>query len=84
MKKRNLSPLLWLLLIPAQIGVGALLLRLGVWIDGAIFSNPGAEGHGMPVFSFMALLIAAAGTVIVAIVSVVLTVLGFRRRRREP
>ena len=83
MKKNGGSPWRWLLLIPAQIVLGTLFVLLGTRLDLGLFSNPEAQGHGMPVFSALFLLIAAAVTLAVIILSLVLTVRGLRRRKRS-
>ena len=80
MKKRK--ALLWLLLIPAQLLLGALFTLLGAVIDSAIFSG-GGQGHGIPLCTVLFPLIAAAVTVIVIVFALVKTIRGLRLARRE-
>ena len=80
--KKSLSPLLWLLLIPCQLTAAILFVWVGAQIDLAIFSNPDANGHGIPFFSAIFLLIAAAITLIVILLALVLTIHGFRQRKK--
>jgi hypothetical protein len=81
MKKRR-SPALWLLMIPAQLVLGALFSFLGMRIDIAIFSG-GGQGHGAPIFSVLFPIIAVILTVVVIILSLILMAVGFSRRSRE-
>ena len=83
MPQKKASPLLWLLLIPGQLVAGGLFIWLGLRIDQAIFSKADTVGHGIPIFSVIFLLAAAVMTLAVFIVSLVLTVRGLRRRKRE-
>lgn len=81
MKKR--SPLFWLILIPIQIAAGFLFFRLGIMLDGWIFSNPTGQGHGVPFFSAICFLAASGMTVIVVIVSAVLAISGSIKKKAE-
>ena len=81
MEKKQASPLLWLLLIPGQLIAGVLFFMLGITLDRMIFSNSG-QGHGMPIFSVLFLLIAAVVTLIVIVLSIVLVIRGYRKRRK--
>ena len=82
MEKKKSSPLLWLLLIPGQIIAGFLFVRLGTLIDLGIFSGSEGQGHGVPIFSVIFLLVAIVATLAVFILSLILTVRGFRRGRK--
>lgn len=84
MQKKKASPLLWLLLIPCQIVAGIFFVWIGTRIDLALFTSEAGGGHGIPFFSAIFFLIAAGGTVVVLILSLVLTIRGFRRLKKEP
>lgn len=81
MEKKQAPPLLWLLLIPIQLIAGVLFFFLGITLDRIIFSTPG-QGHGMPIFSVLFLLIAAVVTLIVVVLVIVLVVRGYRKMRK--
>lgn len=83
MKKKNISPFLWLLLLPIQLLADLLLIRIGTMIDLAIFSNPEAHGHGIPIFSTIFLLAAAVMTLLVFILALVLTIRGIRQQQKK-
>ena len=79
MKRNKESSLLWLLLIPGQLLVSIFFVWIGIRLDFMIFSG-GEGGHGIPVFSAIFFVIAAAGTIVVLILAVVLTIRGFLRK----
>ena len=79
--KKQASPLLWLLLIPGQLACGVLFVFVGTRIDLALFSGS-ESGHGIPVFSFVFLIVAAVVTLIVIVLSIVLVIRGYRKRRK--
>ena len=79
MKQNKVSPLLWLLLIPGQLLAGAFFVWIGICLDLVIFSG-GEGGHGIPIFSAIFFVIAAAVTIVVLILAVVLTIRGFLRK----
>ena len=79
MKRNKVSPLLWLLLIPGQLLVSIFFVWIGIRLDFMIFSG-GEGGHGIPVFSAIFFVIAAAVTIVVLILAVVLTIRGFLRK----
>lgn len=83
MEKKQASPLLWLLLIPCQLIVGALFAWSGTLLDRAIYANAEAYGHGVPIFSAIFLLIAAVVTLAVIVFALVKAVRGLRRQRRK-
>ena len=78
-KKNRVRSLLWLLLIPGQIVLGRLFISFGTVIDEIIFSNPEAQGHGIPIFSVIFLIIAAVVTLIVFVLAIVLTIRGLKK-----
>ena len=79
MKRNNGFSLLWLLLIPGQLLVSIFFVWIGIRLDFMIFSG-GQGGHGIPVFSAIFFVIAAAVTIVVLILAVVLTIRGFLRK----
>lgn len=79
MKRNNGSSLLWLLLIPGQFLADIFFVAIGIRLDFMIFSG-GQGGHGIPVFSSIFFVIAAAVTIVVLILAVVLTIRGFIRK----
>ena len=74
---KKLLPLLWLLIVPVAAATGFLFMRLGAFIDTAIFSNSAGNGHGIPIFSFVFLIIAGIVFIISLIAAVILTIRGF-------
>lgn len=70
---------MWLLLIPGQLLVSIFFVWIGIRLDFMIFSG-GQGGHGIPVFSAIFFVIAAAVTIVVLILAVVLTIRGFLRK----
>ena len=79
MKRNKESSLLWLLLIPGQFLADIFFVAIGIRLDFMIFSG-GEGGHGIPVFSAIFFVIAAAVTIVVLILAVVLTIRGFIRK----
>lgn len=79
MKRNKESSLLWLLLIPGQFLADIFFVAIGIRLDFMIFSG-GQGGHGIPVFSAIFFVIAAAVTIVVLILAVVLTIRGFIRK----
>ncbi len=79
MKRNKESSLLWLLLIPGQFLADIFFVAIGIRLDFMIFSG-GEGGHGIPVFSAIFFVIAAAVTIVVLILAVVLTIRGFLRK----
>ncbi len=79
MKRNKESSLLWLLLIPGQLLADIFFVAIGIRLDFMIFSG-GEGGHGIPVFSAIFFVIAAAVTIVVLILAVVLTIRGFIRK----
>ena len=77
------SPLIWLLLVPFSAAAGFLFMRLGVFIDTAIFSDSAGNGHGIPIFSFVFLIIAGIVFIITLIAAVILTIRGFLKNSRK-
>ena len=84
-QKKERSPWLWLLLIPAQLILLALSFLGGALLDLAIFSNSGqGQGHGAPIFTVILPLIVGVCTVAAVVVSLVgLTVGPVRRKKRR-
>ena len=70
---------MWLLLIPGQFLADIFFVAIGIRLDFMIFSG-GQGGHGIPVFSSIFFVIAAAVTIVVLILAVVLTIRGFIRK----
>lgn len=70
---------MWLLLIPGQFLADIFFVAIGIRLDFMIFSG-GEGGHGIPVFSAIFFVIAAAVTIVVLILAVVLTIRGFLRK----
>lgn len=82
--RRERSPWLWLLMIPAQLVILLLSVYGGAALDAAIFAHAGdVQGHGIPIFSVLLPLVAGAITVGVIIASVVLLIVGLVRRSRR-
>ncbi len=79
MKRNKESSLLWLLLIPGQFLADIFFVAIGIRLDFMIFSG-GEGGHGIPVFSAIFFVIAAAVTIVVLILAVVLTIRGFLQK----
>lgn len=82
MKKKKLSPLLWLLLLPCQLIASGLFIWLGSRLDLYLLTNSNAHGHGAPFFSVLFLLAASVMTLIVFILALFLTIRSFRQRRK--
>lgn len=70
---------MWLLLIPGQFLADIFFVAIGIRLDFMIFSG-GEGGHGIPVFSAIFFVIAAAVTIVVLILAVVLTIRGFLQK----
>jgi len=83
--KKERSPWLWLLLIPAQLAIAAASLPVGAALDAAIFSGGEGQGHGMPVFSVLlpaAALVVTAAAAVVALTGLTVSLVRRARRRR--
>ena len=78
--KKERSPWRWLLLIPIQLVITALLFVLGAVIDAAIFSKAEGQGHGMPVFSMLLPLLGLIVTAVVVVVALTGLIVGLVRR----
>ena len=81
--RKERSPWLWLLLIPAQLVILVLSLLGGASLDAAIFSGGSGQGHGVPIFSVLLPLLAGLCTVIAVIVALVGLIVGLVRRSRR-
>ena len=82
--RKERSPWLWLLMIPAQLVILLLSVYGGAALDAAIFAHGGdAQGHGIPIFSVLLPLVAGAVTVAVIIAAVALLIVGLARRSRR-
>ena len=84
--QKERSPWRWLLLIPAQLVIAALMVWAGLALDSAIFSGAGSgevHGHGVPIFSALLPLIAGIVTVIVVLVALIGLIVGLVRRARR-
>ena len=77
---KKLLPMLWLLLVPVTAGIGFLFIRLGVFLDTAIFSGSAGNGHGIPIFSFVFLIIAGTAFIAVSVLAAVLMIRGFLKK----
>ena len=81
------SPWRWLIPIPVQLVLGALTFIAGTRLDLWLFSGGEGQGHGIPFFSVIFLIIPAAVTVIVVIVCIIgliVSLIRSAKRRREP
>lgn len=74
-------PLLFLLIIPAQLLIDAVVFFFASMADTAIV-DPAAQGHPMPVFTLIAFFVLGILTVAAVIVAIVLTIRGVVRKRR--
>ena len=86
MKKKNpFKSLLFLLMIPLQLGLGALFIKFGVFLDtNVLFSNAASsQGHPLPVLTLLFGIIAGIVTLIVIIVSLILTIVSFAQILRD-
>ena len=81
--KNKHSPFFRLLLIPLQIVIGFLFILSGFLLDRLMFIKPTGNGHGIPFFSVIFMLIAAVVTVIVIITAVILTAVSFHKQRNK-
>lgn len=84
MKKRK-NPLRWLLLIPLQLLISALIFCVGILADNAFWSNADAAGmgHPVPVFTLLGTGIAFGLLVIVVIVSIIAAIVSSNRNNKE-
>ena len=78
MKKKH--PARWLLLIPCQAVAGILFTILGFVIDSRLFSGAEGQGHGVPIFSVLFLIIAAAVSLVVLVVALAGFAVGMRKK----
>ncbi len=79
MKKR--SPFLYLLIIPVAVLLAFLLVLLGSGMDMAM-TTPGGQGHGIPFFSALGVIIGAILLVVAFIISSVLFVTAMIRNKK--
>jgi len=79
--KKNHPPL-WLLLIPGTLLADLGVLLLGTTLDDRIFSDAEAAGHGFPLFTLITLLAAGILSIVMLIITIVLIVNGFRKRKK--
>ena len=77
MKKKDFKPLLWLILITMQFAAGYLFMRIGAYIDLLLFTDIKGNGHGIPFFSVISLII----TAIIVPASLLLTIKGFKDKK---
>ena len=81
--EKQKRPISYLLRIPLQLVISIALFCLGSWLDMALFTpDPGSEvqGHGIPFFTVIFLLLGAVLFVIVTISSVIKAVKAGRKR----
>jgi len=82
MKKPTDQHPLWnLLLLPAGLIGGMGLLCLGSVLDAWLFSGAGGTGHGIPVFTVLAFLLAGGFCIAIFILTIIRIVKGYRRRQ---
>ncbi len=79
LKKR--SPWLYLLIIPIAVLLAFLLVVLGSGLDMAM-TTPGGQGHGIPFFSALGVIIGAILLVFAFVISSVLFVTAMIRNKR--
>ena len=79
MKKTH--PVLWLLLIPAQLIIDILLIAGASWLDLKI-NGSDASGHGFPVIAVIAFLVLGVITAVVIILSIILMIKGIRAKKK--
>ena len=82
MKKKDFKPLLWLILIPMQLAAAYLFMRIGAYIDLLLFTDIKGNGHGIPFFSVIFLIVSSVFTAIIVPASVFLAVKGFRKAKK--
>ena len=88
-KKQNKKPAVWkaflyLLLIPAQIGLDVLLFYGGLYLDGAMYNpDPNQPGHAVPIFTGLAVAVAAFVTLAVIVIALIMTIVSLVRRCRK-
>ena len=81
MKKKDFKPLLWLILIPVQLAAGYLFMRIGAYIDLLLFTDIKGNGHGIPFFSAIFLIVSSVFTAIIVSASLLLTIKGFKDKK---
>ena len=86
------SPYRWLLAIPLQLVINALMVPLGFWVDTLLWERTAqsmieeqgyVEGHGIPIFSVLIPLIGVAVTLFVIMASIFCTVILLLRARKN-
>lgn len=88
-KKQNKKPAVWkaflyLLLIPAQIGLDVLLFYGGLYLDGAMYNpDPNQPGHAVPIFTGLAVAVASLMTLAIIVLALILTIVSLVRRRKK-
>ncbi len=80
-KKSPALALLWLLLIPGQIGVAMLLFTAGALIDEYIIFGGSAstQGHPVPFITIIFTIIAVVASFVVFILAIILTIVRFNK-----
>lgn len=82
-RKKELRPLMNLLLIPAQLVIDAIVIGLALWADVATFERPeGMLGTPFPIWGLIALCVMGLITVIVVIIAIVRTVFRCVQKRQ--
>ena len=74
--KKKPSPVLWLLLIPAQLVLDVILFWLAVFVDTAILPDPNALGHPAPALTLISVIVLPVITIIVGIIAIILMAIG--------
>ena len=74
--KHPITALLWLLLIPAQLVIDAIIISLAAYGDVSM-ADPNALGHPAPALSILATLAAVVLTIIVFIISIILVIVRY-------
>ncbi len=85
MKKNPAAAFLWLLLIPLQLVLNAVLISLGAYADVSL-ANPASQGHPAPAFSLLAALAGVFITIIVTVAAIIITAVRFsilKKRKRD-
>lgn len=81
--KKNRNPFTNLLMIPATLIAGIILIFIGTILDARLFAGSDALGHPFPVFTLIIGALACIIFVIMLIISTVRTIKGLRNRSNQ-
>ena len=83
-KDKKIRPLKWLLLIPIQVIIDALVMWGATYLDSVIYSDAAnMQGHPAPAFTLIAFMLFGLITIVVFIVAIIMFIVSCVRKASQ-